>query len=82
MLVRNRIYYWGYGSDSYPLDSEMWEYLDLLYSDDSNCAYVLAGHLHAAWEGEIREGLTQHIFSPAFMGVIGVVHIVPEGSAP
>ena len=60
----------------------MWEYLNMLYDEDSNCAYVLAGHMHAAWEGEIREGLTQHIFSPAFIGVIGVVHVVPEGYVP
>ena len=79
MLVRNKIYYWGPGSESYTPDPNMWEYLNMLYDEDSNCTFVLAGHLHAAWEGELREGLTQHIFSPAFIGVIGVVHIVPEG---
>ena len=78
MLVRNKIYYWSPDSENYNPDSDMWKYLDMIYSEDSNCAYVLAGHLHAEWEGEIRDGLTEHIFSPAFSGTIGVVHIVPE----
>ncbi len=78
MLVRNRIYYWSPGNESYNIDGDMWKYLDLLHSEDSNCAYVLAGHLHAAWEGRITENLSQHIFSPSFMGVIGVVHVVPS----
>ncbi|MBP1584127.1 MAG: hypothetical protein ILP17_00345, partial [Lachnospiraceae bacterium] len=78
MLVRNKIYYWSPESENYNPDSDMWKYLDMIYSEDSNCAYVLAGHLHAEWEGEIRDGLTEHIFSPAFSGTIGVVHIIPE----
>lgn len=78
LLVRNRIYYWSPGNESYNIDGDMWKYLDLLHSEDSNCAYVLAGHLHAAWEGRITENLSQHIFSPSFMGVIGVVHVVPS----
>ena len=82
MLVRNRIYYWDYESETYGIDADMQRYLDLIYEEDSSCAFVLAGHLHAAWEGEIREGLKEHIFSPAFSGVIGVVHVVPEGEAP
>jgi hypothetical protein len=77
MLVRNRIYYWSPDSETYNPDADMWRYLDMIYGEDSNCAYVLAGHLHAEWEGEIRDGLTEHIFSPAFSGTIGVVHIVP-----
>ena len=82
MLVRNRIYYWAPNSETYVIDGDMQNYLNLIYSQDSPCVEVLAGHLHAAWEGEIREGLEEHIFSPAFMGVIGVVHVVPEGEAP
>ena len=82
MLVRNRIYYWSPASETYGIDADMQRYLDLIYSENSPCVEVLAGHLHAAWEGEIREGLAEHIFSPAFMGVIGVVHVVPEGQAP
>ena len=82
MLVRNRIYYWNPGGELYGIDDETRKILDLVYADDSPCQIVLAGHLHAAWEGEIRPGLRQHIFSPAFSGVIGVVHVVPEGETP
>ena len=82
MLVRNRKYYWNPGGDSYGIDENTRKILDLVYAEDSECRLVLAGHLHAAWEGEINFGLRQHIFSPAFSGVIGVVHVVPEGSAP
>lgn len=49
MLVRNKVYYWAPNSENYIPDAEMWDYLNLLYGDDSNCAYVLAGHMHAAW---------------------------------
>jgi hypothetical protein len=77
MLVRNRIYYWNPGDDTYNPNDQMREYLDLLYSEDTNCVQVLAGHLHAAWDGEINPGLRQHIFSPAFTGVIGVIRVVP-----
>ena len=82
MLVRNRKYYWNPGGDLYGIDENTRKILDLVYAEDSECRLVLAGHLHAAWEGEINFGLRQHIFSPAFSGVIGVVHVVPEGSAP
>ena len=82
MLVRNRKYYWNPGGDLYGIDENTRKILDLIYADDTQCRMVLAGHLHAAWEGEINFGLRQHIFSPAFSGVIGVVHVVPEGGTP
>ena len=83
MLVRNRIYYWNPGGELYGIDDETAKILNLVYADDSPCQIVLAGHLHAAWEGELTPGgLREHIFSPAFMGVIGVVHVVPEGEMP
>ena len=81
MLVRNKIYYWSPDSENYIPDIDMWKYFDLIYPEDSPCAGVLAGHLHAMWDGEIREGLRQHIFSPAFSGTIGIVHIIPEEEA-
>ncbi|MCR4792821.1 MAG: hypothetical protein K5871_08720 [Lachnospiraceae bacterium] len=77
MQVRNRIYYWSPNGETYVPDADMQRYLNLIYSQDSSCAYVLAGHLHAPWDGEIRDGLRQHIFTPAFAGAIGIIHIVP-----
>ena len=78
MRVRNRIYYWSPGGDLYDPDEEMQEFLDLIYDENSPCVIVLAGHMHAMWDGEIREGLREHIFSPAFSGTIGIVHVLPK----
>lgn len=77
MLVRNRIYYWSPGGELYDPDVEMREYLDLIYDEKSPCIMVLAGHLHSSWDGEIKKGLREHIFAPAFSGYVGVIHVVP-----
>lgn len=76
MKVRNKPYYWV-GPDYQP-DNTMWSYLDLIFSEDTQVKQVLAGHLHAPWDGMITEQLREHIFSPAFSGTIGVIHFVPE----
>lgn len=76
MKVRNKPYYWV-GPDYQPNDT-MWSYLSLIFSEDTQVKQVLAGHLHAPWDGMITEQLREHIFSPAFSGTIGVIHFVPE----
>lgn len=76
MKVRNKPYYWV-GPDYQP-DDTMWNYLSLIFSEDTQVKQVLAGHLHAPWDGMITEQLREHIFSPAFSGTIGVIHFVPE----
>ena len=76
MKVRNKPYYWV-GPDYQP-DDTMWNYLNLIFSEDTQVKQVLAGHLHAPWDGMITEQLREHIFSPAFSGTIGVIHFVPE----
>ena len=78
MKVRNKPYYWV-GPDYQPNDT-MWSYLNLIFSEDTQVKQVLAGHLHAPWDGMITEQLREHIFSPAFSGTIGVIHFVPEGT--
>ena len=75
MQVRNKIYYWGGGD--YTPNNVTSEYLDLIYSEDTIVKQVLAGHLHASWDGMISEQVSQHIFTPAFRGNIGVIHVVP-----
>lgn len=77
MEVRNREYYWL--GDWQP-NEPMRRYLDIIYREDTQVKQVLAGHLHAPWDGMITEQLRQHIFSPAFSGTIGVIHFVPEGT--
>lgn len=76
--VRNKIYYWSEASDHYNPNPVTREYLNMIYSSDAVVVQVLAGHLHALWDGMISEHVSQHIFAPAFSGSIGVVHIVPK----
>lgn len=78
MQVRSTIYYWSEVSDHYKPNPVTREYLDKIYSSDTIVEQVLAGHLHAAWDGMISEYVSQHIFAPAFSGSIGVMHIVPK----
>lgn len=77
MEVRGVKYYWGDGS--YIADQITWSYLtEMIYSADTSVCGVLAGHLHAGWDGPLTERVSQHIFTPAFQGVIGIIRIVPE----
>lgn len=76
MLVRNKIYYWG-GPDYQPNEVTQ-ELLDKIYWDHTPIRQVLSGHLHASWDGMLTDKVPQHIFTPAFKGVIGVVHVVPK----
>lgn len=77
MEVRNKEYYW---LGHWQPNETMRRYLDLLFREDTQVKQVLAGHLHAPWDGMITEQLRQHIFSPAFSGTVGVIHFVPEGT--
>ena len=74
--VRNKIYYWGGGE--YIPNEYMEEYLHMIYREDTIVKQVLAGHLHASWDGMITEQVPEHIFGPAFDGHLGVIHVVPE----
>lgn len=78
MKVRNNIYYWSEKSDRYKPNDITRKYLDMIYSEDTVVEQVLAGHLHAAWDGMLTKQVPQHIFEPAFSGNIGVIHIVSE----
>ena len=80
MMVRNKVYYWTYFSNEgdYKPNDLMGQYFSEVYSADTQVENVLAGHLHAAWDGKISEQVSQHIFAPAFMGFIGVIHVVPS----
>ncbi|MCM1538605.1 MAG: hypothetical protein NC254_09415 [bacterium] len=73
---RGKIYYWG-GGDYVPYNATE-QYFEIVYSDYTSICQVLAGHLHKPWDGNITEKVKQHIFSPAFEGTIGIIHVVPE----
>ncbi len=77
MQVRNQIYYWSDASEHYKPNNITSQYLSMIYSEDTVVKQVLAGHLHASWDGMISEQVPQHIFAPAFTGNIGIIHIVP-----
>ncbi len=77
MEIRNKIYYWG-GGDYVPNDVTT-NFLDKIYGEDTNVVEVLAGHLHAGWDGKLTEQVRQHIFEPAYLGSIGVIRFVPKG---
>lgn len=76
LQVRNTIYYWGGGE--YIPNEYTEEYLHMIYREDTSVEQVLAGHLHASWDGMITEQVPEHIFGPAFDGHLGVIHVVPE----
>lgn len=76
--VRNKVYYWGGGN--YKPDETTSRFLDLIYEENTAVKQVLAGHLHASWDGMISEQVSEHIFSPSYMGTIGVINIVPASN--
>ncbi|MBD5532364.1 MAG: hypothetical protein HDQ98_09205 [Lachnospiraceae bacterium] len=76
MDFRNKIYYWG-GGDYVPYGATE-QYFEIVYSDYTSICQVLAGHLHKPWDGNLTERVKQHIFTPAFEGTIGMIHIIPE----
>lgn len=75
MSVRNTLYYWG--GQYYPNEITS-KYLDLLYDENTVVKQVLAGHLHASWDGLLTEQLPEHIFAPAYEGNIGIIRVIPN----
>ncbi|MBQ6787698.1 MAG: metallophosphoesterase [Lachnospiraceae bacterium] len=77
MQVRNTIYYWSDVSNHYKPNVITRQYLDLIYSEDTVVKQVLSGHMHAGWDGMITQQVSQHVFNPAYLGYIGIIHVVP-----
>lgn len=78
MQERGKIYYWSQESKQFQPNVITQQYLELIYDKETIVEQVLAGHLHASWDGKLSEQVSQHIFSPAFRGTIGIIHIVPK----
>ena len=66
--------YWAPGADKEP-NAETAAYINMIYADDSPVVAVLAGHLHAKWEGQVSPNAIEHIFAPCFMNNVGIVNI-------
>ena len=73
-LRDGRRLYWAPGADKEP-GADTAAYIDLIYAEDSPVIAVLAGHLHAKWEGQVSPNAIEHIFAPCFMNNIGIVNI-------
>lgn len=76
MEVRNKIYYWG-GGDYVPNEVTR-SFFEKIYKPDTAVRQVLAGHLHAGWDGAISEQVKEHIFEPTYRGSIGIIRVVPK----
>ena len=66
--------YWAPGAYCEPNDTTS-AYLELIYAEDSPVIAVLAGHLHAKWEGQVSPNAIEHIFAPCFSSNVGIVNI-------
>ena len=77
MAVRNQIYYWSEESTHYIPVERTLDYFNYLYSDDTPVRQVCAGHLHSGWDGMLTDTLGQHIFTPAYLGAIGIIEVTP-----
>lgn len=78
MQVRGTLYYWNSEGTSYVPNPVTRQYLDKIYDPSTAVVHVLAGHLHASWDGMLTEQVSQHIFAPAFGGNVGIIHVVPK----
>ncbi|MBR1390065.1 MAG: hypothetical protein IJ567_01200 [Lachnospiraceae bacterium] len=65
---------WGSASSYVPNETTQ-EFLDLIYAEDSPVVEILCGHLHYTWDGYLTGNVREHVFSPAFQGVVGVITI-------
>lgn len=80
MHLRNSRLYWR-GDELWQPNDAMERYFTfMLGGEKPRTSQVLAGHLHASWDGMITEQTREHIFSPAFRGTIGVIYFVPAAS--
>lgn len=79
MQVKNKVYYWTYFSEEGNNIPNVItrQYLDEIYAPDTQVVKVLSGHMHAGWDGMITQQVSQHVFNPAYLGYIGIIHVVP-----
>ncbi len=76
MEVRGKAYYWP--SERYIPAEAQPELLSRIHTLGTNIRQILAGHLHAGWDGMVNEEVPQHIFGPAYAGNVGLIHVTGE----
>jgi hypothetical protein len=74
-----------FGKESYWTSSEyqsakLTDNLISMIHANERIPLVVAGHLHGAWDGQIVEGVQEHIFAPGYKNNIGIINVVPESS--
>ena len=73
----DRALMWGEGCYHYPDDTTR-EFLQMIYAENTPVKEILSGHLHFTWDGMVTEQVHQHVFSPAFGEVLGVITLSGE----
>ncbi|MBR1931363.1 MAG: hypothetical protein IJ833_07845 [Lachnospiraceae bacterium] len=68
---------WGSGCYHYP-DAVTWEFLEMIYAEDSPVVEILCGHLHFTWDGWVTQTVHEHVFSPAFERCMGIITVSGE----
>lgn len=85
---KGKEYYWG--SSIWSPTGYTQTLMDTIYTGDK-IPLVLSGHIHANWDGFIAPNVRQHIFTPSYSAVVGLVTIsgqvnlgptVPEPNDP
>ena len=76
MAVRGKEYYWP--SDIYQPKDAQPLLMEAINQPDTLFEQVLAGHLHASWDGMINNKVPEHIFGPAYAGNIGIINVVSK----
>ena len=78
-IFQDRSLIWGYSESAYyKPNAETSELLNMIYAEDSPFVEILSGHLHLTWDGNVTEGVHQHVFSNAFNGYYGVITVSGE----
>ncbi len=76
MSLRGKEYYWP--SETYQPFYAQPNLIEALHQPDTIFKQVLAGHLHASWNGMINSEVPEHVFGPAYAGNIGIINVVSK----
>ena len=78
-LWGDRVLCWGDG-DEYDISKGecMKQLMEIITAKDSPVCAILAGHLHASWEGKVTRGCMEHVFSAAFSDNVGLITVSGE----
>lgn len=73
-MWQNRALVWGKECEYKP-NKYTKEFLKLVYAKKSQVKVALGGHLHFTWDGMLSKKGRQHVFSPMYLGYVGIVTV-------